>query len=103
MPLMRTRTIAALVLWLAAVPITWTARGHAQQPRRFLYAGLPGVGNATNHGGVGILLFDIDKGYTFSRRIPTWTTEEGKPAEGVRGVAAKPVKASAQFGTGARR
>ena len=87
MPLMRTRRISVLAFCLAAAA-TWTLRGHAQQPRRFLYAAVPGVGNATNHGGVGILVFDIDKAYAFVKRIPTWTTEEGKPAEGVRGIAA---------------
>ena len=79
--------MSVLALCLAAAA-SWTPRGHAQQPRRFLYAAVPGVGNATNHGGVGILVFDIDKAYAFVKRIPTWTTEEGKPAEGVRGIAA---------------
>ena len=87
MPLMRTRPISVLAFCLAAAA-TWTVLGYAQQPRRFLYAAVPGVGNATNHGGVGILVFDIDKAYAFVKRIPTWTTEEGKPAEGVRGIAA---------------
>jgi NHL repeat len=87
MPLMRTRPISALAFCLAAAA-TWTLLGYAQQPRRFLYAAVPGVGNATNHGGVGILVFDIDKAYAFVKRIPTWTSEEGKPAEGVRGIAA---------------
>ena len=87
MPLMRRRPISLLAFCLAAAA-TWTLLGHAQQPRRFLYAAVPGVGNATNHGGVGILVFDIDKAYAFVKRIPTWTTEEGKPAEGVRGIAA---------------
>jgi hypothetical protein len=87
MPLMRTRPTSVLAFCLAGAA-TWTLLGYAQQPRRFLYAAVPGVGNATNHGGVGILVFDIDKAYAFVKRIPTWTTEEGKPAEGVRGIAA---------------
>jgi DNA-binding beta-propeller fold protein YncE len=49
---------------------------------------VPGVGNATDHGGIGILVFDIDHGYTFVRRIPTWTSAPGARAEGVRGIAA---------------
>src|SRR5258706_9675936 len=64
------------------------SRGHAQQLQRFLYAGVPGVGNAADHGGVGILVFDIDHAYKFVKRIPTWTSPEGRPAEGVRGIAA---------------
>jgi DNA-binding beta-propeller fold protein YncE len=87
MRLMRTRPTSVLAFCLAAAA-TWTLLGYAQQPRRFLYAAVPGVGNAMNHGGAGILVFDIDKAYAFVKRIPTWTTEEGKPAEGVRGIAA---------------
>jgi len=88
MPLMRTRTMVALTLCLVAASAVSTPPGRAQQPRRFLYAGVPGVGNATNHGGIGILVFDIDKGYAFVKRIPTCSSEEGKPAEGARGIAA---------------
>jgi DNA-binding beta-propeller fold protein YncE len=61
--------------------------GHAQQAQRLLYAGVPGVGNAVDHGGIGILVFDIDHGYKFIKRIPTWSSSDGR-AEGVRGIAA---------------
>jgi DNA-binding beta-propeller fold protein YncE len=71
-----------------AVPLAIVAGVHAHQPQRFLYAGAPGVGNQAGHGGVGILVFDIDRGYRFVKRIPTWTSPEGRPAEGVRGIAA---------------
>jgi DNA-binding beta-propeller fold protein YncE len=71
-----------------AAPLAMIAGGHAQQPQRFLYAGAPGVGNQAGHGGVGILVFDIDRGYKFVKRIPTWTSPEGRPVEGVRGIAA---------------
>jgi DNA-binding beta-propeller fold protein YncE len=40
------------------------------------------------YGGVGILVFDIDKGYKFVRRIPTWNVPEGKTPENVKGIAA---------------
>jgi DNA-binding beta-propeller fold protein YncE len=49
---------------------------------------VPGVGNQADHGGVGILVFDIDHGYKFVKRVPTWTSLEGRPAEGIRGIAA---------------
>src|SRR5262245_43665899 len=64
------------------------ASGSGQKTERYLYAGVPGVGNAVDHGGVGVLVFDIDHGYTFVKRIPTWTTPAGTTAEGVRGIAA---------------
>jgi quercetin dioxygenase-like cupin family protein len=67
-------------------------RENAVQPippvQRFLYVAVPGVGNATDHGGIGVLVFDIDHGYKFVKRIPTWTPATGARAEGVRGIAA---------------
>src|SRR4051812_10302088 len=67
--------------------IVWHPTGHAQQTQRLLYAGVPGVGNAADHGGTGVLVFDMDRGYRFVRRIPTWASTDGRP-EGVRGIAA---------------
>ena len=60
----------------------------AAPAQHYLYVAVPGVGNATDHGGIGILVFDIDHGYKFVRRIPTWTPAAGARAEGVRGIAA---------------
>src|SRR5437762_12239495 len=51
---------------------TLTSQPHAQQPQRFLYAALPGVGGGNNilYGGAGILVFDIDHGHKFVKRVP---------------------------------
>ncbi|HEV3141133.1 MAG TPA: cupin domain-containing protein [Vicinamibacterales bacterium] len=62
--------------------------GGAGDVQHLLYVAVPGVGNATDHGGIGILVFDMDHGYRFVKRIPTWTPATGARAEGVRGVAA---------------
>src|SRR4051812_30780136 len=45
---------------------------HAQQPQRFIYAAAPGVGGGNNmsYGGAGILVFDVDHGHKFVKRIP---------------------------------
>jgi DNA-binding beta-propeller fold protein YncE len=58
----------------------------ADQP--LLYVANPGTRNYVQYGGVGITVFDIDNGYKFVRRIPTWTVPEGKEPENVKGVAA---------------
>jgi DNA-binding beta-propeller fold protein YncE len=79
------RLAAAATMVLAAVI---SVRGQTQGTGRLLYAGVPGVGNQTEHGGTGILVFDMDRGYSFVKRIPTWTVPEGTRAEGVRGIAA---------------
>jgi len=62
--------------------------------QHLLYVASPGTRNYTEYGGVGILVFDIDHGYKFVRRIPTWDAPEGKKVENVKGIAA-----SAKTGT----
>src|SRR5579862_7193603 len=75
------------------------AVGHAQQPQRFLYAALPGVGGGNNmtYGGAGILVFDIDHGHKFVRRIPLQGVPpapaangrgRGNAQEAIKGIAA---------------
>src|SRR6476469_1403602 len=56
--------------------------------RHLLYVASPGIRNYLEYGGAGILVFDVDDGYKFVRRIPTWTVPEGKKAENVKGIAA---------------
>jgi DNA-binding beta-propeller fold protein YncE len=60
----------------------------AQQTRRLLYVAVPGAGNEAEYRGVGILVYDIDNGHTFVRRIPTWPASPGQQPEQVRGIAA---------------
>ena len=56
--------------------------------QHYLYVANPGTRNYVEYGGVGILVFDIDHGYKFVKRIPTWKTPEGKEPENVKGIAA---------------
>src|SRR4051795_9632217 len=53
-----------------------------------LYVANPGTRNYVQYGGVGITVFDIDNGYKFVRRIPTWDVAPGKEPENVKGIAA---------------
>ena len=53
-----------------------------------LYVASPGIRNDTEYGGEGILVFDIDHGFRFVRRIPTWRVPPGKQPENVKGIAA---------------
>ena len=59
----------------------------AQQIRRLLYVGVPGAGNENEYRGVGILVFDIDNGHKFVKRIPTWSAPSAQQPEQVRGIA----------------
>ena len=56
--------------------------------QHLLYVAEPGTRNYVEYGGVGILVFDIDNGYKFVRRIPTWDVPPGKEPENVKGIAA---------------
>jgi DNA-binding beta-propeller fold protein YncE len=72
-----------LAAWFAAaVPAGQAAEQH------YLYVAEPGIRNYVEYGGIGILVFDIDNGYKFVKRIPTWETPAGKDPENVKGIAA---------------
>jgi DNA-binding beta-propeller fold protein YncE len=77
-----------LALTGAAIAMSLTTRVRAERTRRFLYVAEPGIRNYVEYGGIGVLVYDIDKGYEFIRRIPTFTPTEGRPPENVKGIAA---------------
>jgi len=68
------------------------ARIEAQQTRRLLYTALPGVGGGNNlkYGGAGILVFDIDNGHRFIKRIGLQGAPPPPPGrqEAIKGIAA---------------
>lgn len=73
--------VPAFLLQLRATP-----KPEHEQGR--LYVAVPGIRNDLQYGGVGILVYDIDAGYKFIKRIPTWTYAPGEAAENVKGIAA---------------
>lgn len=74
-------TLSALLALVSAAPAR-PADG------RYLYVAVPGIRNYLEYGGHGVLVFDVDHGHKFVRRIPA----AGRNAEGkilnVKGVAA---------------
>lgn len=60
----------------------------AQAPQRRLYIAQPGIRNYQQYGGVGVLVYDIDRDHAFVRRIPTWEVPAGSQAVNVKGIAA---------------
>lgn len=78
------RLLAVLVL---AVSL-FEAGPPAAKESHLLYVASPGLRNYEEYGGVGILVFDIDDGYRFVKRIPTWTVPAGQKPENVKGIAA---------------
>jgi len=80
------RRIPCSLILICAFAIASQSTGVAT--RHFLYVASPGIRNYVEFGGVGILVFDIDAGYKFVKRIPTWDVPQGKDAENVKGVVA---------------
>jgi DNA-binding beta-propeller fold protein YncE len=82
----------AIQLLAAGLPGAWltpAARiAAAADERRFLYVAQPGIRNYVEYGGIGILVYDIDRGYTFVRRIPSQDVPQGQAPENVKGIAA---------------
>lgn len=64
------------------------ASGAEAAERKFLYAAVPGVRNELQYGGHGVLVFDIENGHRFVKRIAAaGLDEQGKPLN-VKGVCA---------------
>ncbi|RLT08942.1 MAG: hypothetical protein DWI21_07015 [Planctomycetota bacterium] len=75
------------LLWLGMV-CSASSIADAQDERRLLYVAVPGVRNYLEFGGHGLLVFDIDHGHKFVKRIPTGGIgDDGKPIN-VKGVCA---------------
>lgn len=82
-----TRVVAGAAAGLAASSAV-AAESFAHGTRKFLYVAVPGVRNYLEYGGHGILVFDIENGHRFVKRIPSaGVDEQGKPIN-VKGVCA---------------
>jgi len=77
--------LAPVVLFVLLV---LRASSAAQTEKHLLYVASPGIRNDLEYGGAGILVYDIDAGHKFVKRIPTWDAPPGQPAENVKGIAA---------------
>src|SRR5215470_14260608 len=75
-------------IFLLALFVLPASSAPKQSEQHLLYVASPGVRNYTEYGGVGVLVFDIDQGYKFVRRIPTWNVAEGEKPENVKGIVA---------------
>ena len=80
--------LAASLLVMLSSACLQAAQLRPGREEHLLYVASPGIRNYTEYGGVGILVFDIDHGFRFVRRIPTWTVAPGQEPENVKGIAA---------------
>jgi hypothetical protein len=70
----------------------------AEKERHLLYVAAPGIRNYLEFGGAGILVFDMDQGHRFVKRIETPASEAAKP-ENIKGVCANAVTQRLYFTT----
>ena len=74
---------SACALALSASPTAFSS-----PERHFLYVAEPGIRNYVEYGGVGVIVYDMDAGHRFVKRIPTFPEVAGEQPENVKGVAA---------------
>jgi hypothetical protein len=74
---------------LACTAIAQT--GHAAGTRNLLYVACPGVRNYLEYGGHGLLVFDIDQGHRWIKRIPLGGLDDNGQPINVKGVCASAV------------
>jgi DNA-binding beta-propeller fold protein YncE len=80
--------LTSLSLWLLASSAPIIAEDKPAREKRFLYVAAPGVRDYLEYGGHGLLVFDIDDGHRFVKRIKTGGLDQtGKPIN-VKGVCA---------------
>ncbi|HEV2351036.1 MAG TPA: PQQ-binding-like beta-propeller repeat protein [Terriglobia bacterium] len=81
-------------LFLISLPVFFPStlllggQSPAGKTTHLLYVASPGIRNYVEYGGVGILVFDMDNGFKFAKRIPTWNVAPGEKPENVKGIAA---------------
>ncbi len=60
----------------------------AENQSRFLYVAEPGIQNRVEYGGHGVIVFDMDHGFKFVRRIPMSGLDEKGQPRNVKGICA---------------
>src|SRR5207237_9231873 len=83
------RRLLATLLLLAVLGVLGAPASaqEAKKRRSMLYVVEPGIRNYTEFGGAGILVFDVENGHKFVKRIDTPSAKEAKPSN-IKGVCA---------------
>ena len=85
---MVTRRLVLLAITLTALVAAEALRLSASSERHLLYVAVPGIRNYVEYGGIGLLVYDMDNGHRFVKRIPTFEVPAGQAPENVKGIAA---------------
>jgi hypothetical protein len=89
---MQQHRLIAVLIGIAALVFPSTAQKTlAGRPEKhLLYVAEPGIRNYVEHGGVGVLVYDIADGHRFLKRISTFAVKPGQEPEAVKGICASP-------------
>jgi DNA-binding beta-propeller fold protein YncE len=82
------RRLLSVVATAAGVALSTVSASSPNGERHYLYVAEPGIRNYVEYGGIGVLVYDMDNGHKFIKRIPTFPEVAGKEPENVKGVAA---------------
>lgn len=89
---MNRRQVARCLVFAAAgagaVALSTSPKAAPNGEHHFLYVAEPGIRNYVEYGGIGVLVYDMDDGHKFVKRIPTFPEVAGEAPENVKGVAA---------------
>ena len=88
---MTRRSCIAALLIAAPAAVGWPAArpaAGAADEQHLLYVATPGIRNYVEYGGLGLIVYDMDKGHTLVKRFPTFDVVAGQPPENVKGIAA---------------
>src|SRR5947207_1552518 len=88
--------LTTLLALFAVAPVR--AADTPKDAHRYLYVVTPGIRNYLEFGGAGIIVFDIDAGHKFVKRIATPASTEEKP-DNIKGVCANAVTKRLYFTT----
>lgn len=88
---MRSRSIMQVVFVCSGLVYSVHARAEDSAVRRQLYVAAPGIRNYLEYGGHGVLVFDIDHGHRFKKRIPTAGLDENGNPLNVKGICANAI------------
>src|SRR5436309_4899440 len=79
--------LAPFLLAAGAIAVDARNAGVDTPQRHLLYVAAPGVRDYLEFGGAGILVFDMDHGHAFVKRIDTPASQKPKP-ENIKGICA---------------
>jgi DNA-binding beta-propeller fold protein YncE len=82
------RRLLFVIATVAGVALSPVAASSPNGEHHYLYVAEPGIRNYVEYGGIGVIVYDMDNGHKFLKRIPTFPEVKGQEPENVKGVVA---------------